>query len=57
MVLLKNLGAVRRWSSVEDPSALKLETRDSIIVARLSGAFLFFVFKPDVKIDDRLNPK
>ena len=59
MCLLKNLvvGAVRRWSSGEDPSALKFEKRDSKVVARHSGAFLFFVLSPAEKMDERLTPK
>ena len=59
IVFLKNLevGAVRRCSSWEDPSALKLVKRDSIIVARLSEAFLFFDFRLDEKIDERLTPR
>ena len=59
MCLLKNLeaGAVWRWSSGEDPSALKFEKRDSKVVARQSGAFLFFVLSPAEKMDERLTPK
>ena len=43
MVLLKNLaaGAVRRWSSGDEPSVLKFEKRDSDVVARHSGALSF----------------
>ena len=59
MCLLKNLfvGAVRRWSSGDDPSALKFEKRDSYVVARHSGAFLFFLLGPAEKMKERFIPK
>ena len=43
MCLLKNLfvGAVRRWSSGDDPSALKFEKRDSNVAASHSGVCFF----------------
>ena len=59
MCLLKNLvvGAVRRWSSGDEPSGLKFEKRDSKVVARHSGAFLFFVLSPAVKMEEKITPK